>query len=111
MIDIDLPTYSERIEMLNVHLRGLNVNFSGKDREEFLSQLAHLTPGFSGADLANICNESALMAARDGKLDIDKSNFYAALERVIAGAEKKNSIITVEDKKLIGEWNLSLTNN
>jgi ATP-dependent Zn protease len=99
-----LPTYSERIEMLNVHVRGLKINFVGKDRHEFLSQLSHLTPGFSGADLANICNEAALMAARDGKLLIEKSHFYAALERVIAGAEKKNSIITVEDKKLIGLW-------
>lgn len=101
MIDIDLPTYIERIEMLNVHLRGLKINFFGKDRDDFLSQLSHLTPGFSGADLANICNEAALMAARDGHEEINKKQFYAALERVIAGAEKKNSIISVEDKKLI----------
>lgn len=101
LIDIDLPTYDERIDMLNVHIRNLKINFTGKDREDFLSQISHLTPGFSGADLANICNEAALMAAREGKKDIDKHNFYAALERVIAGAEKKNSIITVEDKKLI----------
>lgn len=105
LIDIDLPTYDERIDMLNVHIRNLKLNFFDKDREEFLSQISHLTPGFSGADLANICNEAALMAAREGKENIDKKNFYAALERVIAGAEKKNSIITVEDKKLIGNKN------
>ncbi len=88
--------------MLNVHLKNLKLNFFEKDRDEFVSQLAHLTPGFSGADLANICNEAALMAARNGSTEINKKNFYSALERVIAGAEKKNSIITVEDKKLIG---------
>ena len=83
-------------------MKNLKLNFFEKDRDEFVSQLAHLTPGFSGADLANICNEAALMAARIGSTEINKKNFYSALERVIAGAEKKNSIITVEDKKLIG---------
>ena len=72
-----------------------------KDKVDFVSQLSHLTPGFSGADLANICNEAALMAARDDKPDIDKKNFYAALERVVAGAEKKSSTISVEDRKII----------
>ena len=82
----------------------MKLNFFEKDRDEFVSQLAHLTPGFSGADLANICNEAALMAARLGDTEINKKHFYSALERVIAGAEKKNSIISVEDKKLIGNY-------
>ncbi len=56
-ISIDLPTYDERIEILNVHMRNLALGFSGKEKTEFVQQLSHLTPRFSGADLANICNE------------------------------------------------------
>jgi ATP-dependent Zn protease len=56
-ISIDLPTYDERIEILNVHMRKLKLSFSGKEKETFVSELSHLTPRFSGADLANICNE------------------------------------------------------
>lgn len=80
---IDLPTYEERIEILNVHMRDLKLGFSGKSREEFLSRLSHLTPRFSGADLANICNESALMAARDSNTEISIRHFELALERVL----------------------------
>lgn len=79
----------------------MKLNFSDQIKDDFISQISHLTPGFSGADLANISNEAALMAARDGQNQVEKKNFYSALERVIAGAEKKNSIISVEDKKLI----------
>ena len=80
---IDLPTYDERIEILNVHIKDLKLGFSGKTRDDFLSRLSHLTPRFSGADLANVCNESALLAARDSNTEISVRHFELALERVL----------------------------
>lgn len=80
---IDLPTYDERIEILNVHMRGLKLGFGGTARDEFLSRLSHLTPRFSGADLANVCNEAALMAARDSQTEITIKHFEVALERIL----------------------------
>ena len=59
-ITIDLPTHIERCEILDVHMRNLKLNFIGKEKEDFIAQIAHLTPRFSGADLANIANEAAL---------------------------------------------------
>lgn len=98
-ITIDLPTYEERKEILNVYLSKLKL---AKDlNEHFVSDLAHLTPRMSGADLANICNEAALFAAREAKSEIDRKCFDAALERVISGAEKKNSSIMKDEQKLI----------
>lgn len=87
-ITIDLPTYDERIEILNVHMRNLKLEFKGKEKDDFISQLSHLTPRFSGADLANVCNEAALLAARDGQQSITKRNFEAALERVLGNLER-----------------------
>jgi spastic paraplegia protein 7 len=101
ILAIDLPTYLERIEILNVHMRNLKLLFDQQQKDELISQLAHLTPRFSGADLANVCNESALLAARDGQNSIEKKNFYSALERVLAGAEKRSTTISVEDRKLL----------
>ena len=80
---IDLPTYDERIEILNVHIRDLKLGFRGNEKTEFLSRLSHLTPRFSGADLANICNEAALLAARDNQSEITTKNFEYALDRVM----------------------------
>jgi spastic paraplegia 7 len=100
-ITIDVPTYLERIEILNVHMRGLKLNMNEKEKQEFIGELAHLTPRFSGADLANLCNEAALQAVRHNKDSIDKKCFYAALERIIAGAEKRNQTMTIQDKRLI----------
>lgn len=98
-IAIDLPTYEERKEILNVYLSKLKL---AKDLDErFVSELAHLTPRMSGADLANICNEAALHAARDAKTEIDRRCFDSALERVISGAEKKNSSIMKDEQQLI----------
>ena len=65
----------ERIEILNVHMQNLKLNFMGKEKDDFVSQISHLTPRFSGADLANICNEAALLAARDGQPFVTKKNF------------------------------------
>jgi spastic paraplegia protein 7 len=99
-ITIDLPTFLERKEILAVHMRHLVADFDKSD-DKFISEICHLTPRFSGADLANICNEAALRAARQGHKSIAKSDFNLAIERVLAGPEKKTSTKSVEDQKMI----------
>jgi len=95
-IHVDLPELKERVEIFNVHLKGLKVH---KDFDvEFM---AKHTPGFSGADIANVCNEAALTAARREKGAIDKQDFLDAVDRIIGGIEKKSSIITPSEKKSI----------
>ena len=95
-IYVELPDIVGRKEIFEVHMRGLKL---GNDVDkEFL---AKQTPGFSGADIANVCNEAALMAARKGKDEIDKQDFLDAVDRIIGGLEKKNKIITPEEKKVI----------
>ena len=95
-IHVELPDLKEREEILMVHLRGLKL---ADDFEvEFL---AKHTPGFSGADLANVCNEAALTAARKDKKAIDKQDFLDAVDRIIGGLERKSKIITPEEKKSI----------
>ena len=93
---IDLPTYEERVEILNVHMQGLKLGFTGKARDEFVSRLSHLTPRFSGADLANVCNEAALMAARDSCPDISTKHFEYALERIMGILLFRSSFIAVQ---------------
>ena len=95
-IYVDLPDLNERKEIFKVHLRPIKVT---EDLDvEFL---AKQTPGFSGADIANVCNEAALIAARRGKASVDKQDFLDAVDRIIGGLEKKNKIITPEEKKAI----------
>lgn len=95
-IYVDLPDLNERREIFEVHLRPI------KTKEELdLEFLAKQTPGFSGADIANVCNEAALIAARNGKKAVDKQDFLDAVDRIIGGLEKKNKIITPEEKKTI----------
>ena len=95
-IYVDLPDLNERKEIFKVHLRPIKVT---EDLDvEFL---AKQTPGFSGADIANVCNEAALIAARRGKTSVDKQDFLDAVDRIIGGLEKKNKIITPEEKKAI----------
>ena len=95
-IYVDLPDLNERKEIFKVHLRPIKVT---EDLDvEFL---AKHTPGFSGADIANVCNEAALIAARRGKTSVDKQDFLDAVDRIIGGLEKKNKIITPEEKKAI----------
>ncbi len=95
-IYVELPDIVGRKEIFEVHMRNLKL---GNDVDkEFL---AKQTPGFSGADIANVCNEAALMAARKGKEEIDKQDFLDAVDRIIGGLEKKNKIITAEEKKVI----------
>ncbi|MDE0536180.1 ATP-dependent zinc metalloprotease FtsH [Tenacibaculum sp. L6] len=95
-IYVDLPDLHERREIFNVHIKSLklaeNVNL------EFLAQQ---TPGFSGADIANLCNEAALIAARKGKEAIEHQDFLDAVDRIVGGLEKKNKVITPKEKKVI----------
>ena len=95
-IYVDMPDLNEREEILKVHLKPLKIDITVD--VEFL---ARQTPGFSGADLANICNEAALIAARKKKTAVDKQDFLDAVDRVIGGLEKKNKIITASEKKAI----------
>uniref|UniRef100_A0A8C1RNN6 Mitochondrial inner membrane m-AAA protease component paraplegin n=1 Tax=Cyprinus carpio TaxID=7962 RepID=A0A8C1RNN6_CYPCA len=97
-IFIDLPTLQERKEIFEQHLKILKLT----QPAHFYSQrLAELTPGFSGADIANICNEAALHAAREGYKSIDTFNFEYAVERVIAGSVKKSKILSKEEQRVV----------
>lgn len=96
-IFVDMPDLNERMEIFNVHLKPLKLDTSNVDVEF----LARQTPGFSGADIANICNEAALIAARKKKPTVERQDFLDAVDRVIGGLEKKNKIITAEEKKAI----------
>ncbi|KAM9122533.1 mitochondrial inner membrane m-AAA protease component paraplegin isoform 1-T1 [Pangshura tecta] len=97
-IFIDFPTLQERREIFEQHLKSLKLTQAGS----FYSQrLAELTPGFSGADIANICNEAALHAAREGYKSIDTFNFEYAVERVIAGTAKKSKILSQEERRVV----------
>ncbi|MCF6296229.1 MAG: ATP-dependent zinc metalloprotease FtsH [Flavobacteriaceae bacterium] len=95
-IFVDLPDVRERKEIFEVHLRplkkakGLDIDFLSKQ-----------TPGFSGADIANVCNEAALIAARKGKKSVGKQDFLDAVDRIIGGLEKKNKIITPDEKRAV----------
>ena len=95
-IHVELPDLKEREEIFTVHLRNLKL------ADDFdLEFLAKHTPGFSGADIANVCNEAALTAARHDKKAIDKQDFLDAVDRIIGGLERKSKIITPEEKKSI----------
>ncbi|MAN29373.1 MULTISPECIES: ATP-dependent zinc metalloprotease FtsH [Mesonia] len=96
-IYVDLPDVRERKEIFEVHLRPLK-----KVAEELDTEfLAKQTPGFSGADIANVCNEAALIAARKGNKAVGKQDFLDAVDRIVGGLEKKNKIITPDEKKAI----------
>jgi len=95
-IYVDLPDIKERAEIFKVHIKPLKLH---KDVDtEFLSQQ---TPGFSGADIANLCNEAALIAARQGKKAVHHQDFLDAVDRIVGGLEKKNKIISPKEKKTI----------
>ena len=95
-IYVDLPDLNERREIFKVHLKPIKV-IKTLDVEF----LAKQTPGFSGADIANVCNEAALIAARKNKKSVGKQDFLNAVDRIVGGLEKKNKIITPEEKKTI----------
>jgi len=95
-IYVDLPDVREREQIFQVHLKPLK-----KSEELDVEFLAKQTPGFSGADIANVCNEAALIAARKGKTAVDKQDFLDAVDRIVGGLEKKNKIITPDEKRAI----------
>ena len=95
-IYVDLPDIRERKEIFEVHLQPLK-KVDGLDVEF----LAKQTPGFSGADIANVCNEAALIAARNNKSAVDKQDFLDAVDRIVGGLEKKNKIVTTDEKRAI----------
>ena len=95
-IHVDLPDLNERVAIFKVHIK--NLKLSPDFDVEFL---AKHTPGFSGADIANVCNEAALTAARRDKKEIDRQDFLDAVDRIIGGLERKNTIITPQEKKSI----------
>lgn len=113
-IYVDLPDLNERIEIFNVHLQKIK-----KAADLDIDLLARQTPGFSGADIANVCNEAALIAARHNKTEVDRNDFVAAVDRIIGGLEKKTKITTDEEKRAIAvheaghatvSWNLKYAN-
>ena len=95
-IHVELPDVEERKEIFQVHSRALKL---GKDVE--LEFFARQTPGFSGADIANVCNEAALIAARKNKSEIQKQDFLDAIDRIIGGLERRSKIISPKEKEVI----------
>ena len=95
-IYVDLPDLRERKEIFKVHLKPIKIS-KGLDTDF----LAKQTPGFSGADIANVCNEAALIAARKSKKSVNRQDFLDAVDRIVGGLEKKNKIITESEKKTI----------
>ena len=95
-IYVDMPDLNERKEIFQVHLKPIKV-----DTSIDIEFLAKQTPGFSGADIANICNEAALIAARKNRKEVSKQDFLDAVDRIIGGLEKKNKIITKKEKEVI----------
>ncbi len=113
-IHVDLPELNERKDIFRVHLKPLKI-----DNSMDLDFLARQTPGFSGADIANVCNEAALIAARHDKKTVGKEDFLAAVDRIIGGLEKKTKVMTAEEKRTIAlheaghatiSWNLQYAN-
>ncbi len=95
-INVELPDIKEREAIFDVHLKPLK--FSSEIKSSFL---AKQTPGFSGADIANVCNEAALIAARRNKKEVEKQDFLDAVDRIVGGLEKRNKIMTPEEKRTI----------
>ncbi len=113
-IHVDLPDLNERKAVFKVHLRPIKV-----DKTLDVDLLARQTPGFSGADIANVCNEAALIAARHGKQSVGKEDFIAAVDRIVGGLEKKTKVMTEDEKRTIAlheaghatiSWNLQYAN-
>ena len=95
-IHVDLPELSERVAIFNVHLKPLKL-----DKDLDIELLARQTPGFSGADIANVCNEAALIAARHNRKEVGKQDFLDAVDRIIGGLEKTTKVMTQEEKRSI----------
>ena len=113
-IYVELPELPDRVAIFNVHLKGIKT-----DESVDVDLLARQTPGFSGADIANVCNEAALIAARHNKTHVQRQDFIDAVDRIIGGLEKRSKITTTEEKKSIAcheaghatvSWNLRYAN-
>ncbi len=113
-IYVELPELNDRVAIFNVHLKGIKT-----DATVDVDLLARQTPGFSGADIANVCNEAALIAARHNKEVVQREDFIAAVDRIIGGLEKRSKITTEEEKRSIAcheaghatvSWNLRYAN-
>lgn len=97
-VTIDNPDIKGRVDIFKVHMRPIKTN---EDTEKLTRKLAALTPGFSGADVANVCNEAALIAARYKATSVSEKHFEQAIERVIAGLEKKSKLLSPEEKRIV----------
>ncbi|MBR5744116.1 MAG: AAA family ATPase, partial [Muribaculaceae bacterium] len=95
-IYVELPELNDRVDIFKVHLRNVKIS-----DDVDVNLLARQTPGFSGADIANVCNEAALIAARNNKKQVEPEDFSNAVDRIIGGLEKKSKIITDEEKRAI----------
>ena len=95
-ISVDLPDLNERRAIFMVHLKPIKI-----DKDLDIDQLARQTPGFSGADIANVCNEAALIAVRHDKKTVEKQDFLDAVDRIIGGLEKKTKVLTAQEKRSI----------
>jgi cell division protease FtsH len=95
-INVDLPELNDRKEIFVVHLRNIKI-----DETVDTEFMARQTPGFSGADIANVCNEAALIAARNGKEFVQKEDFMNAVDRIVGGLEKKSKVTTIEERRTI----------
>ncbi|MDE7119907.1 MAG: AAA family ATPase, partial [Muribaculaceae bacterium] len=113
-IYVELPELNDRVAIFNVHLKGIKT-----DESVDVDLLARQTPGFSGADIANVCNEAALLAARHNKPVVQRQDFIDAVDRIIGGLEKRSKITTAEEKRAIAcheaghatvSWNLQYAN-
>lgn len=100
-INIDKPDIKGRFEIYKVHLRKIRIASSAGGVENVAKRLAALTPGFSGADIANSCNEAALIAARANKDSVELADFESAIDRVIGGLEKKNLVVLPEEREIV----------
>lgn len=94
-----MPTIKDRAEIFKVHLKKIKLNVE-KTREEYARKMSSLTPGFSGAEISNVCNEAAIIAARSDLESVGIKEFEQAIERVIGGIEKK-TVMTPEERKVI----------
>lgn len=100
LIEVDLPDIEGRKEIFQVHLKPITLD-EKYPIEDYAKRLATLTPGFSGADIKNLCNEAAIIAARNDKKFVSMIDFELASERIIGGVEKKSTLITPETKRTV----------
>lgn len=99
-INIELPTLLERRDIFSVHINRIKTE-KGKSTQLITKRMSQLTPGFSGADIANVCNEAALRASRMNKKLVEMEDFEYALDRVMSGMERLNNPLSLEEKKML----------